>query len=544
MATPSTVPDARPATISRASIPKSLSGMPADMLSDAARRLGWVGVLYAGGFFLVYFVTRLAVGEAAGLINIRGGIAAASIAMGMAVFVYAKRPDIPAARILNLGLAFEVVGSLGIAASEFWGVFPVLDDESLMSGFVGIPWECVWIIGFPLVAPNTPKRILAASLAAASAGPVIILVSVAFGEPAPSAAPMEVAGFFLFTTYVCAGIAYMVSRNVARFGARLQRARDIGSYHLIQRLSHGGMGEVWVARHRMLARPAAIKLIRPEVLGASEESRTTAVKRFEREAKATARLTSPHTVVVYDFGTTVQGSFYYAMELLNGIDLDSLVERYGPLEPARAVFFLSQICDSIQEAHGAGLIHRDVKPANILACRVGNQHDFVKVLDFGLVKTPEAKDRATQLTGEIITGTPAYMAPEQATDVSHVDHRTDIYALGCVMYWLITGHQVFTNDNPMSTIADHITSQPVIPSSRAEADIPPAMDRLILDCLEKRPRARPQSVAEVQSGLTGLVPDPWTSARADTWWDRHVPLDPSEEMLSSGAKPLEVVRVR
>ncbi len=544
MATPLTVPNERPATISRGTIPKSLSGMPDDMLSDAARRLGWVGMLYAVGFFLVYFVTRLAMGQATGLVNIRGGIAAASIVMGVAVFVYSKRQDVPAARILNLGLAFEVVGALGIAASEFWGVFPVLDDASLMTGFVGIPWECVWIIGFPLVAPNTPRRILAASLAAASAGPVVILLSVAAGQPPPDASPMEVGGFFLFTTYVCAAIAYMVSRNVARFGARLQRARDVGSYHLLQRLSHGGMGEVWAARHRMLARPSAIKLIRPEILGASEESRTTAIKRFEREAKATARLTSPHTVVVYDFGTTVNGSFYYAMELLNGIDLDSLVDRFGPVEPARAVFLLSQACDSLQEAHDVGLIHRDVKPANMLACRIGRQHDFVKVLDFGLVKTLEAADRNTQLTGEIITGTPAYMAPEQATDVSQVDHRTDIYALGCVLYWLVTGHQVFGNNSPMATIADHITSKPVVPSRRAEVEIPPAMDQLILDCLEKRPDDRPQSVAEVQAQLTDLVTDAWTPARADAWWESHVPLATSEDVLASGATPLGVVRVR
>ena len=544
MAISSTVPDARPATISRGTIPKSLSGMPEDMLSDAARRLGWVGVFYAVGFFLVYFVTRLTAGQADGLLTIRSGIAAASIAMGIAVFVYSKRADIPPARILNLGLAFEVVGAFGIAASEFWGVFPVLDETSLMTGFVGIPWECVWIIGFPLVAPNTPRRILAASLAAASAGPVVILLSSAAGQPLPAASPMEIAGFFLFTTYVCAAIAYMVSRNVARFGARLKRAREVGSYHLLQRLSHGGMGEVWAARHRMLARPAAIKLIRPEILGSSEESRTTAIKRFEREAKATARLTSPHTVVVYDFGTTVNGSFYYAMELLNGIDLDSLVERFGPVEPARAVFLLSQACDSLQEAHDVGLIHRDVKPANMLTCRIGNQHDFVKVLDFGLVKTLEENDSTTQLTGEIITGTPAYMAPEQATDVSHVDHRTDIYALGCVLYWLVTGHQVFSNNNPMSTIADHITSKPVLPSRRVEVDIPDGMDRLILDCLEKRPENRPQSVADVQARLTDMAPDPWTADRANVWWERHVPLDSSEEMLASGATPLEVLRVR
>ena len=503
-----------------------------------------MGLIYAMVFSMVYFVPRLSIESVGELFSLpQAWVAGISILLGLTVFVYSKRPNVPAKQMLNLGLVFEVVGALGIGMSEFWGIFPDLSEEMLLHGYVGIPWECVWIIGFPLVAPNIPWKVLAASLLAASAGPITIGVSALFGAPLPTSPLFAIAGFFLFTTYLCAGIAYVVSRNIARYGASLKRARDIGSYHLIRQVSSGGMGEVWAATHRMLARPAAIKLIRPEVLGVSQESRDTALKRFEREAKATAKLTSPHTVVVYDFGVTEKGSFFYAMELLNGLDLDSLVDRFGPVSPGRAVYLLSQMCDSLTEAHEAGLIHRDIKPANIFVSQAGNQFDFVKVLDFGLVKTVQADQGSTQLTGEVITGTPAYMAPEQATDITHVDQRTDIYAFGCVMYWLVTGHQVFTTDSPMGTIAEHITSQPVLPSLRAETEIPPALDQLIIDCLEKKPDRRPQTVADLGERLHAMGLSDWNGKMAEEWWRTHMPEQVSGSVLQSGETPLEVVRI-
>ena len=221
------------------------------------------------------------------------------------------------------------------------------------------------------------------------------------------------------------------------YGVRLRHAREFGSYELVTKLGEGGMGEVWVARHRMLARPAAVKLVRPELLGHDQRSRETAIRRFEREARATAALRSTHTIDVYDFGVTEDGSFFYVMEFLEGLTLDAMVRRYGPISAGRAVYLLRQICHSLGEAHARGMVHRDIKPANIFSSRLGPDCDFVKVLDFGLVKQTSDLNESTALTGlGVAAGTPAFMAPEVALSQSDVDSRADIYAVGCVAYWL------------------------------------------------------------------------------------------------------------
>ena len=210
--------------------------------------------------------------------------------------------------------------------------------------------------------------------------------------------------------------------------------QELGCYRLVEKLDHGGMGEIWRARHRMLARPVAVKLIRPELIGVKSAPEAAAlVSRFRREAEATAALHSPHTVSLHDFGVTPEGAFYYVMELLDGLDLETLVRRFGPVPPERAVHLLAQACDSLAEAHATGLVHRDVKPANIVACRWGLKWDFVKVLDFGLVKATWNLGEDEHLTSEgTITGTPAYMAPEAALGGRDIDARVDLYGLGCV----------------------------------------------------------------------------------------------------------------
>lgn len=509
---------------SRASLSKSL--LPPDFMRASANRLGWVGLIYGAGYSLIYFVPRLTIRPPLLEFFLRPQtlVATVSILMGFAVFIVARRATMAARSLFTLGLVFEVVGSLGIAMSEFWGTFPEWSQELLLTGFLGIPWECVLIIAFPLVAPNTPKKTLIASLAAASAGPVTILAATAFGEPFPDAPWYFIAGYFVFTTYLCAGIAYLESRNIVEFGARLKKARDIGSYQLVEQLGYGGMGEVWTATHRMLARPAAVKVIRPELLGSSQSNRNTAIMRFQREAKATAALSSPHTVAVYDFGITEAGSFFYVMELLNGLTLEELVKRFGPVCPARAVYLLTQICDSLGEAHSTGLIHRDVKPANIFTCRVGNEFDFIKVLDFGLVKSYHDPERSPQITGDAVTGTPGYMAPEQALDTSNVDHRTDLYALGCVAFWLLTGHPVFLGNSPLDTIFKHVHEEPAPPSTRSETQIPTALDQLVLSCLSKNPADRPESALLVREQLRScLEKDDWSGRRAAEWWELNLP---------------------
>jgi serine/threonine-protein kinase len=278
----------------------------------------------------------------------------------------------------------------------------------------------------------------------------------------------------------------------------------------------------------MLARPAAIKLIRPSAAadGRAVISRN-AMSRFEREAQVIARLRSPHTVDLFDFGVADNGSFYYVMELLEGLDADTLVRQFGPVPAERAIYLLTQVCHSLSEAESCGLIHRDIKPANIFLCRYGEDCDFVKVLDFGLVKGfDESKEQGPALTREnMVHGTPAYIAPEQALGRADVDARVDVYATGCVAYWLLTGRLVFTADTAMGYLMHHIHTLPQPPSTVTELPISPDLDRLVLDCLAKDPDRRPQSARELSRRLTEVGGSrAWTNERARDWWDRHQPL--------------------
>jgi serine/threonine-protein kinase len=323
-------------------------------------------------------------------------------------------------------------------------------------------------------------------------------------------------------------MSYIAARVIYRLGTDVTRARELGSYRLAELLGKGGMGEVWRAHHRMLARPAAIKLLRPEVLVADGgEGLPVVLRRFEREAQATALLRSPHTIHLYDFGVADDGSFYYVMELLEGFDLETLVRRFGPLPPPRTVHLLAQVCESLAEAHAEGLIHRDIKPANVYVCRYGLETDFVKVLDFGLVKPQQqrAEVEALRLTaGDIMGGTPAYMAPEQVLGDRPVDARTDIYAVGCLGYWLLTGQLVFEGETAMQLAMHHLQTPAVPPSARSELAVPRALDRLMLACLAKDPAHRPESAVALGDRLRECRgEDEWTRADAQRWWDTHAP---------------------
>ena len=304
-----------------------------------------------------------------------------------------------------------------------------------------------------------------------------------------------------------------------------QQTRKVGSYELEERLGRGGMGEVWRARHHLLARRAAIKVIRPEVLGGDRKTRELGVHRFQREAQATALLRSPHTIALYDFGISDKGDFFYVMELLEGHDAQTLVERFGPQPVERVVYVLEQICDSLGEAHATGLVHPDIKPSNIHICRMGQQYDFVKVLDFGMVKVRDpGSEQNTMLTGTHATGTPAYMAPEMILGSTDVDGRADIYALGCVAYFLLTGHLVFEADTAMMMLVRHVQEEPVPPSKRTELTVPEAIDRLVLRCLEKDPARRPQKVEELlQLARASRMGESWSGDRARAWWEAHLP---------------------
>jgi serine/threonine-protein kinase len=509
----------------------SLSCLPPDLLQEASQRLGWAGLIYAGTFFFASFGTHF-VGTVTGVLPehsladnaLQNSVSVVAILLGFVVFLFSRYSNLRPELLLDIGLIFEVVGAFGISMTQFWGIFPEW-DPALLDRYMGIPWECVWIIFFPMLAPNTPGKTLLASIAAASTGLLVVLLSKAGGATSPEV-PMSIfAVYFLFTTYLCVGIAYLIASIVYRFGCRLQRAREVGSYHLTRLLGEGGMGEVWLAKHRMLARPAAVKLIRPEAFGSDEAGARTVMRRFEREAQATAALGSTHTIELYDFGTTEEGAFYYVMELLRGVNLDDLVKKFGPAPAARAVYLLRQVCHSLGDAHDNGMIHRDIKPANILSCHLGPDYDFVKVLDFGLVKAAGTKETgATELTAEgIATGTPAFMAPEMALGKGYIDGRVDIYGLGCVAYWLVTGQHVFKGDTPLATVVAHVQEKPVPPSQRTELEIPEALEQAILKCLEKDPDNRPQTAAELNRMWVESVDGDWSCEIAAEWWGLHLP---------------------
>jgi serine/threonine protein kinase len=295
----------------------------------------------------------------------------------------------------------------------------------------------------------------------------------------------------------------------------------VGSYRLVSLLGSGGMGEVWLAKHRLLARPAAVKLIRHDAqLGAAHEQ---LVRRFQREAQVTAGLRSPHTVQLYDFGVNDSGSFYYVMELLEGLDLHHIVTRFGPLPAERVIMLLRQACRSLAEAHEHGLVHRDIKPANLFVTRLGPEYDYLKVVDFGIVKNQPGQD-ATMLSAQgILQGTPAFMAPELVFGESRIDGRVDLYSLACSAYWALTGQPLFPASTPAEMLLHHVRTPPVPPSQVSELPIPGEFEAILMMCLEKDPAKRSSSALELDSLLARVPCEPWTQDRARAWWETHAP---------------------
>jgi serine/threonine-protein kinase len=276
---------------------------------------------------------------------------------------------------------------------------------------------------------------------------------------------------------------------------------------------------VWLGKHQLLARPAAIKLIRADT-GSDRDRR---VRRFHREAQVTSGLRSPHTVQLYDFGLNDSGSFYYVMELLQGLDLQQIIARFGPLPPARAVFLLRQACWSLAEAHEQGLVHRDIKPANLFVTRLGPEYDFLKVLDFGMVKG-EREGEATMLSSQgVVQGTPAFMAPELVTGESEPDGRTDLYSLACSAYQALSGRTVFEAASSTQMLLHHVRETPRPLRSVASQPIPTELDAIIARCLAKHPNERPDSALALDRELRALHLEPWTQDQARAWWIEHAP---------------------
>jgi eukaryotic-like serine/threonine-protein kinase len=502
----------------------SKPSLPADLLSQAVGRLRVLALLYAGVFFLGGSLPMLVHGPDRQVLldsPLQWGPQVLAIGMALAVFFTLRSPRLPVKRALAVGIFFEIAASYGIAASE------LIDTRAFPDGTVlaqmGLSWVAVWTMLFTIVVPSPPRRALLAALASVSAVPVTLLVLIAAGLTPLRPDPGQFFFWHLFPYILVTVMAYVGARVVYSLGTEVRKARELGSYNLEEMLGEGGMGQVWRARHRMLARPAAIKLIRGGSLQ-GERIPQAAVQRFELEAQTIASLRSPHTVNLFDFGVDDRGVFYYVMELLEGLDADKLVHRFGPVPAPRAIHMLRQICHSLSEAESRGLVHRDIKPANIFLCRYGEEYDFVKVLDFGIVKAVGGVTApANQTAEDVIPGTPAYMAPEQVIGGA-IDHRTDIYALGCVAYWLVTGQQVFESPTSFGMLTHHTRTPPARPSTRSELPIPAALDQLILDCLEKDPVSRPQTARELSRRLGEIAAgEGWDQDRAKEWWERVRP---------------------
>ena len=368
--------------------------------------------------------------------------------------------------------------------------------------------------------PSTPRRTI--FISALFGAPIIlvttVLVPTAEGGLAWRARdsgaypwlPATAAMIWGFAVITCTVISWVI------YGLRaeVREARRLGQYVLERKLGEGGMGEVYLARHGMMRRPTAVKLLRVDRAGEIN------LRRFEREVQLTARLTHPNTITIFDYGRTHDGVFYYAMELLDGATLERIVAVDGAQSPGRVVRIVAMVCGALTEAHAIGLIHRDIKPANIMLCTQGGERDVVKLLDFGLVKEFEV-DRDVKLTGaSAVVGTPQYMAPESILHPDSVDARTDIYALGAVAYYLLAGVDVFNGKSMVEICGQHLHQQPQPLSARGVA-IPAELDAIVLACLEKDPQRRPQSADELRRRVEACTVELWDSESARAWWREH-----------------------
>lgn len=532
----------------------SFAGLSPDLQAQLYGRLGGAALVYAGAWIANFFYMRA---RLAGIVeheDVRFWEVTTLVctAAGILVYFLCRRKLIPAKSFPNVASAFEVLGgfgimvgffgfeaqgaeyitrlsaALGFAPSEISArvVQPLLEANVRPLYHEGVTWVSVWLIVFPLVVPFPFRRTIVTTFLTAASVPAVLGLSL-LAHDTPPIVEAWIQPYFLDLvgpTFICAGIAAFGARVVYGLTRELSKARQMGSYRLVEKIGAGGMGEVWKAKHRMLVRPAAIKLIRRQSFAPGSTGADTAVKRFEREAQATSSLSSPHTIELYDFGVSDDGTFFYVMELLNGVDLRTLVERHGPLPAERAIHILRAVCHSLADAHALGVVHRDIKPGNVFVCRRGQEFDFVKVLDFGLVK--QVGEASPQLTMEgAASGTPAFMAPEMALDNRSVDARADIYAVGCLAYWLLTGQLVFEGDSTVAILVQHAKDPPRPPSTRTELPIPADLETLVLACLEKSPSSRPESARALSHSLAACLEKlpPWTEERAAKWWQTYLP---------------------
>jgi eukaryotic-like serine/threonine-protein kinase len=498
--------------------------------------------LVSFAFYLFLLASMVLVGGAPFVAVVKGPVAvghlAASWTMGLLWFLESR-----------LRLSRASLGTLDasiVVASGFLSIMTWNDEGQILQVLLALT---VTIMIRAILVPSRPGRTIV--LSALAFLPTVVVCIVRHHPTAllRGFTPGYQKQYMTLNTILWSALGTTLATITSRvtYGLRRQvaEANELGQYVLEEKIGGGGMGEVWRARHRLLIRPAAIKLIRPQMSGDPE----LLLRRFEREARATAALKSPHTVQLYDFGATDDGRLYYVMELLDGMDLDTLVRQYGPLPPERAVHILRQVCSSLQDAHVNGLVHRDIKPANVVVSRAGTTFDFAKVLDFGLVKLDSARkaeDDVKLTTESSAGGTPAFMAPEMVLGLADTDHRVDLYALGCVAYWLLTGKLIFEGKSAVEVMFHHAHTPARRLSTRTELPIPVPLEDLVMECLEKDPSRRPASAEMVSTRLDAVsLQSAWTVERAERWWEMHrpVPVDArrvAEVLLSQEGRELRI----
>ncbi len=494
-------------------------------------RLAWFGQL-GGLFFLVLGCIRLAAllgrpeAQEWGLHEGSRALFAAAAALGSTWFACRRgRRSVEALRWLDaasLVAAGAALASFGVVRLPFLDVtYPVVMNVALV------------LIARAVIVPSSASRTLGVSFAAAAPAILTMVWNAARAGWVPGAVTRGAADVMVQAGWLGAaiGLSTLASRVTYGLRAEVREARQVGQYTLEEKLGEGGMGVVYRARHSRLKRPTAVKLLSAAKVG------DQTVERFEREVQITARLTHPNTVAVFDYGRTLDGVFYYAMEYLEGLSLERLVADDGPQTPGRVVHVLQQVAGALAEAHALGLVHRDVKPANIVLCERGGVPDVAKVLDFGLVKDQALPGAASLTQSNTILGTPLYMAPEALTAPDRVGPRTDLYALGAVGYFLLTGAPVFTG-NTVEVLGHHLHTRAVRPSERLGRPLPGRLEEVILSCLEKDPERRPRDARALQDALLTAGVPAWTEADARAWWAaRDARRAPQARSVVTGADP-------
>lgn len=493
--------------------------LPPALLEKSASRLCWISILCAVMTVSLLSMEAFLQPEFSAIFQLASiRLTIVGMLFLTAAFVAVQRFGwLSKERLLDLGIGFQVMIAFAIAMFETtfnW------DPKVPVVGHSGV---AVWLALCGLLLPNAPLKSALAALFSALAWPAAYWLNLQLHGFTPL--PWNRLVIWVGPLLLVAIWMYVLNLRMNAMQWKQMKAEELGSYKLDYLIGKGGMGEVWRARHTMLARDAAVKLIRGDVLaGASGRQETMIRQRFEREAKATASLRSPNTVALYDFGRTSDNTFYYVMELLNGVDLQSMVELYGPMHPGRVANIMLGVAASLNEAHRAGMVHRDIKPKNIFLAKLGLQYDFVKVLDFGLVKAKMLENDSHLMTMDgTATGTPAYLPPEIAMGEKKIDGRADLYSLGCVAYYLLTGRLVFDEPSTTAMALAHVQKKP-IPPSELGIKSPAGLERIIMQLLEKRPEDRIQSAEILHRQLRGLVDVPkFCEDAAMAWWQEHLP---------------------